>query len=148
MMTRYLQSFGAGMARSVLALLVVVAACGSDPEGPDIDIDEAFVGNWNSTSFMVDGVDLMGAGSSFFVSFGFFSDGSYQLIVGGDDNFVICDIASSCNEDGDFSFTGTVLTIDPGTVDQLALQYSVSGDTLTLSGNLDGTPFTATFVRN
>ncbi len=145
-MTRYLQSSRDGMAQSVLALLVVAAACASDAEGPEVD--EAFVGNWNSTSFVVDGTEMMGAGSSFFVSFGFFSDGSYQLIVGGDDNFMLCDIASSCNEDGEFSFTGTVLTIDPGTVDQLALQYSVSGDTLTLSGVLDGTPFTATFVRN
>jgi hypothetical protein len=128
-----------------LSLLVFALACGGDSTEPNID--QAFVGNWVSTSFIVDGVELMAPGSAFYVSFGFFSDGSYQSIVGGDDDLFLCDAVPSCVDDGDFSFTGSVITLDPGTVDAFDLQYSVSGDTLTVSGNIDGVPFSAVFER-
>jgi len=128
--------------------LLVIALVACNGNGTEPDIDEAFVGDWFVTSFVVDGVDLVTApGSTLNVSFGFYSDGSYQLIVGGDTSGLLCDLAQSCNEQGDFSFSGNVITLDPGTADALDLQFTVSGDTLTISGTLDGTPFTASFER-
>ena len=145
-MITQLLSFKGRAARIALPLFVFALACGDDPA--DLNIDEAFIGNWNSTSFVVDGEELMTPGSSFFVSFGFFSDGSYQVLTSGDEDRFLCDVAPSCADNGDFAFAGNVITLDPGTVDELALQYSVTVNTLTVSGNFDGAPFTATFVRN
>jgi len=127
-------------------MLLFALACGSDPADPNID--EAFIGNWVASSFVVDGEEFVMPGGGLNVSFGFFADGSYQLIVGGDDDQFICDVTSSCVDDGDFTYTGNVITLDPGTVDELGLQYSASANTLTISGNLDGVPFSAVFDRN
>lgn len=131
-----------------VVLFAAIAAAGCSEEGTEPDINEAFIGDWFVSSFVVDGVDLVTEpGSNLSVSFGFYSDGSYQLIVGGDISGLLCDSGQSCQEQGDFSFSGNVITIDPGTADALNLQYSVAGDVLTLSGTLDGTAFTATFAR-
>lgn len=145
-MIRQLLSFKGRAVRIALPLFVFALACGDDPA--DVNIDEAFIGNWNSTNFVVDGEELITATSSFFVSFGFFSDGSYQVLTSGDENLFLCDVTPSCVNDGDFAFTGSVITLDPGTVDEFALQYSVTVNTLSVSGNFDGVPFSATFVRN
>jgi len=131
--------------RIALPVLLIAWACGGDPAEPNIN--EAFVGNWVATSFIVDGEELITPGGGLSVSFGFFSDGSYQFIVGGDVNNYFCDPATSCVDDGDYSFAGNVITLDPGTVDQLGLQYSASASTLNVSGNLDGLPFSAVFAR-
>ena len=144
-MIKYLPFSRSCTGRIVLPMLLFALACGSDPADPDID--EAFVGNWFATSFVIDGEELVTPAGGLSVSFGFFSDGSYQFIVGGDENFYFCNVTPSCVDDGDFSFTGSVITLDPGTVDELGLQYSVSADTLTVSGNLDGVPFSAVFER-
>lgn len=132
----------------MVVLFAAIAGSGCNGEGTEPDINEAFVGDWFVSSFVVDGVDLVSEpGSNLSVSFGFYSDGSYQLIVGGDTSGLLCDLALSCQEQGDFSFSGNAITLDPGTADALTLQYSVVGDVLTLSGTLDGTAFTATFAR-
>ena len=137
---------GWARARRLLPLMMLfAAACNGDSTDPNID--EAFIGNWVATSFIVDGVEWIDVGSAFNISFGFYSDGSYQLIVGGDELGVFCETQTACNDDGDFSFSGNVITLDPGTVFELDLQYSVSGDTLTVSGNLDGQAFSAVFQR-
>lgn len=133
-------SIGLGL---VLALAI---ACGGD-SSTQPDIDEAFIGNWDATSFVVDGVELITPQVTFNMSLGLFSDGSYQLIVGGDETGLFCDGTASCNIPGDYSFTGSVLTFDPGTVDELSFSYSVSGDILTVSGTVEGFPFSATFER-
>lgn len=127
-------------------LLVGAVACGGD-SSTEPSIDEEFIGNWISTSFTVDGQELMTEGSSFYISLGLFSDGSYQLIVGGDESGVFCDGEPSCTTMGDYTFSGSTLTVDPGTPDAVVLQYAVSGDTLTVSGSIDGTPFSAELER-
>lgn len=139
------RSFGARAAQFILPVVIAAFGC-SDPV--DTDIQEAFLGDWISTSFVVDGLELMTPPSDFYLSWGFYSDGSYQLIAGVDDIGFICDLGTSCRDDGDFTFTGNVITLDPGTADEFGFQYSVSGNTLTVSGSVDGTPFSATFERN
>lgn len=129
----------------LLGTLPLLLGCNGDSAEPNIN--EAFIGNWFATSFIVDGNELVDPTSSFNLSFGFFSDGSYQLIVGGDDNLLFCETDPSCVDAGDFTFQGTVITLDPGTVYELTLLYSVSGDSLTVSGNLGGTPFAGVLER-
>ena len=60
---------------------------------------------------------------------------------------LFCAGEAFCNEDGDYSFTNSVLTLDPGTPDSMNLQYSVSGGTLNVSGTVSGVPFTAGLER-
>ncbi|HSH76200.1 MAG TPA: hypothetical protein VLA09_10995 [Longimicrobiales bacterium] len=144
-MTKSQPSRMARSAHIVLASLLFLSGCDGDSTDPNVE--EAFIGNWIATSFVVDGVELIDIGSAFNVSFGFFADGSYQLIVGGDEGFLFCDAVPSCVDDGDFTFSGNVITLDPGTVFELSLQYSVTGDTLAVSGNLNGSQFTAVFER-
>jgi hypothetical protein len=132
-------------ARFSLALLVTLVACGED--GTDIQLDEDFVGNWGLTSFVLDGVELVTPESDFYVSLGLFEDSSYQLIVGGDVTHVICLDTTSCVESGDFSYTGTIFTLDPGEASQILLEYSVSGDVLTLSGDSALGEYTAVLER-
>ncbi len=143
MITHALRSGGRGV-RAVLLLSLFASAC-EDPADPEITA--AFIGNWIATSFIVDGTELMGQASEFSASFGFFSDGSYQMLVGGDTGGLLCPSAPSCAEDGDFSHTGSSITLDPGTPDQMSFQWSVSGNELTVSGTLEGSPFTAVFER-
>lgn len=124
----------------------LVLACGGDSStGPAID--EAFIGTWDATSFVVAGTELITPESSFFVSLGLYSDGSYELIVTGHQSGLFCEGPASCNIDGDYTFTGDALTFDPGTEDELNATYSVSGDLLTVSGTIDGIPFSATLER-
>jgi hypothetical protein len=135
-----------GLTLLLLAAWLFGAGCGGD-DGTDVNITADFVGNWMSTSFVLDGEELMTAGSDFYVSVGFFSDGSYQLIVGGDEGGVICVGTTSCIDSGDFSYTGTFITLEPGTEDELAFQYSVSGDVLTIEGDSSLGPYTAVFEK-
>ncbi|MGD2046175.1 MAG: hypothetical protein PVJ80_03770 [Gemmatimonadota bacterium] len=135
-----------GLALLLLSVWLLGSDCGNDG-GTDVEVGADFVGNWVSTSFVLDGEELMTAGSSFYISIGFFSDGSYQLIAGGDEDGVICTGSTSCNESGDFSYTGTYITLDPGTMDELVFEYSVSGSTLTIEGDSSLGPYTAVFEK-
>ena len=130
---------------AILPLFLLVVACGGN--GADPEIDEPFVGNWVASSFLIAGVEHVTPAGDFNVSIGLFEDGSYQLIVNGDPTGLLCDLVPSCVESGDFSHSGSVLTLDPGTADELRLQYSVSGNELSVAGVLDGTPISATFDR-
>lgn len=133
-------------ARLTIPVMALAMACGTvDPE--ELDIDAPFIGSWDATSFIVAGEELVTAGGLFFVNFGFFSDGSYGFSVVGDGDGVLCDIPPACNDDGDFSYTSTVIVLDPGTTDELELSYTVSGNTLGVSGILNGTAFAGTFER-
>lgn len=129
----------------LLPVLLLGAECNGD--STDVEITADFVGNWNATSFVIDGEELIVPGGQFYLSVGFFGDGSYQLIAGGDDMSIVCDGVTSCVDSGDFSFGGTVITLDPGTVDESTFTYSIDGDTLTLSGDTAFGPFTAVFER-
>jgi hypothetical protein len=133
--------------RTAFLLAVLLAAGCSSDGGTDVDINADFIGNWITTSFVLEGVELMTPPSSFYVSVGFFSDGSYQLIAGGDDDGVICVGSTSCVESGDFSYTGTVIRLDPGTADEFSFTYSVTGNTLTISGDSDLGEYTAVFEK-
>jgi hypothetical protein len=132
--------------RLTIFLVALAMACATDPDEDPV-INAPFLGSWDATSFVVAGEELVVPGAFFFVNFGFFSDGSYGFSVGGDDDGVICDVPPSCFDEGDFSHTSTVITLDPGTADELKLSYTVSGNTLNVSGTLNGTAFAGIFEK-
>ena len=123
---------------------VLLPGCESSSEP---EIDEPFVGNWSVSTFVIGGVEQTAPGRSFNLSIGLFRDGSYQFIVGGDDSGLLCGGPPSCNEQGDYSFTASRITLDPGTPDAFPFQYVVSGNTLTVSGSIEGVSFGGSLDR-
>ena len=127
-----------------LLLWVVAPGCDSSTEPV---IDEPFLGNWSIESFVFDGEEQLVPGNNFNLSIGLFDDGSYQLIVSGDPTGFFCGGLPGCNASGDYDYTGSTLIFDPGTADEVRVQYAVVGNDLTLTGTVDGVPFTGILSR-
>jgi hypothetical protein len=110
-------------------------------------IAEPFLGNWSVESFVIDGVEQVLPGGGFNLSIGLFDDASYQLIVSGDPTGFFCGGPPGCNASGDYDYTGSTLIFDPGTPDEFRVQYAVVGNEMTLTGSVEGTPFTGVLRR-
>jgi hypothetical protein len=121
------------------ALIPAVVTCGDSFEPP-----EGLVGTWNATAIVVDGVDYALEGMT--LSFTFDADAEYSFTVT-NDGFGFCDPDPNCSDFGDFTTTATQLTFDPGTIDEETFSYTVAGNTLTVSGTIDGSAFTFTFQK-
>lgn len=126
-----------------LALGVGIAGCSDDEDatGPGA-INPAVLGNWDATSFVAGGTDFIGQGMTF--SFFFGSDGAYSFSVTGD-LAGICDTGTSCSDVGDFTASATQIVLDPGTIDETFINYSISGTVMTTTLDLDGTSATIVF---
>jgi len=123
---------------AIASIAPLVAGCGDD-SGVDPALD--LVGTWNATVLMVDGVDLIGEGMT--LSFTFSADGEYSYNVTGD-LLDFCDAGPDCTDGGDFTATISRFTLDPG-LEPVVLNYSVTGNTLTVTGTVDGTVLAWTF---
>ena len=128
------------------ALLLWLLALGCE-SSTDPVVDEPFIGNWTVESFVFDGVEQVLPAGGFNLSIGLFDDGSYQLIVSGDDTGFFCGGLAGCNASGDYDYTGSTLIFDPGTADEVRVGYVVVGDEMTLSGTAEGAPFTGVLRR-
>lgn len=126
-----------------LALGVGIAGCSDDEDatGPGA-INPAVLGNWDATSFVAGGTDFIGQGMTF--SFFFGSDGAYSFSVTGD-LAGICDTGTSCSDVGDFTASASQIVLDPGTIDETFINYSISGTVMTTTLDLDGTSATIVF---
>jgi hypothetical protein len=122
-------------------LFLGVSTLGCD-SSTDPVIDEVFIGDWSVESFVIDGVEQVVAGGGFNLAMGLYDDASYQLIVSGDPTGFFCGGPPGCNASGDYDYTGSTLIFDPGTADEVRVQYSVVGNEMTVMGSADGTPFT------
>jgi len=127
---------------ALVGLPVLIAACGGD-DGMTSSNPAEIVGNWNATSFVAGGVDGIALGMTAGFSF---TSNTYSFSIT-NDQFNLCGGPSSCSDGGTYSATGTSVTLDPGTVDAVTLNYSVSGTTLSVSGSIDGTPISITFQK-
>lgn len=136
-----------------LSVLPFALSCGDNssnnnnnggPTGPNGQTN-ALVGTWNATSFMAMSTDFIAAGLS--MSFTFASDGTYSFTVSGDTLGVFCTGTTSCTNLGTWDTSGGTLTLDRGTSDETSVSYSISGSTLSVSGTIESTPFTATFQK-
>lgn len=127
---------------ALVGVPVLLAACSSDNNMTSSNPAE-IVGNWNATSFVAGGVDGIALGMT--VAFSFTSN-TYSFTVT-NDQFGLCNGTSSCSDGGSYSATGTNLTLDPGTVDSVTLNYSISGSVLSVTGTIDGTPISITFQK-
>lgn len=128
----------------IAALVIAPLTLGCGEDGPT-SVPVPLLGVWDATTFVADGVDLVADGT--FISFSFFDDASYAFAVTNDVNGIVCDVPPNCSDSGDFETTGNTLVLDPGTVDELTMTYSVSGTTLTVSGTIQGVTFSAAFDK-
>ena len=126
-----------------LLALLALAAC-SDDDGGTGPAASALHGTWNSTSLVANGMDAANLGMA--MSFTFNSNDTYSFSVT-QDELDLCGGATDCSDSGTYSATGTTLTFDPGSSDATTLSWSVSGDTLSVTGMVDGVNLSFTFVR-
>lgn len=122
-------------------LFPAVSACGSDGgNGPG----DALLASWNATSFVVQGTDAIADGMSLVMTFE--SGGTYTLEFT-NDQIGACSPGPDCIQTGTLDYTGTEFTFDAGTVDEVTLNYSIQGTTLTLTGSIEGIPVTVVLTR-
>jgi hypothetical protein len=126
-------------ALAIASIAPIVVGCGDENI---VDSSLELVGSWNATVLMVDGVDLIAGGMT--LSFTFNANGEYSYSVTGD-LMEFCDTVTACTDGGDFTATSTQFTLDPNTLDEVVLNYSVTGNTMTVAATVDGLVLAWTF---
>jgi hypothetical protein len=124
--------------------LVGAAGCGGD-ESTTEPVPTALLGSWVAISMMAGTQDLAVQGMNLSVHFS--ADGEYSYLIS-DDLLGMCEAGPDCNGWGEFSATATRLILDPGTSEAQSFAYSISGDTLTLTGSVQGVAVSLMFERS
>lgn len=123
----------AALALTVVALPLFLS-CGDDgPTNPQ----NRLIGTWEATRFEIEDVDFLDVVGSITLTFS--SSGTYTIAVAGDINQDLCTGSTSCTlQAGEYSATSSRITFDPGEPEEIALNYTVSSSTLTISGTVAG----------
>ena len=121
-----------------------VSGCGSDEDNTGPGGNSPVVGTWNATSFISQGNDLIAQGMS--LTFTFAASGAYTFTVTNDQGG-LCDGPANCTDGGPYTATGTQITLDPATVDEAILNYTITGNTMSVTATIDGMAITATFTK-
>jgi hypothetical protein len=131
---------------AILSLAVAWGAggCGSEEDNLGPGGNNAVVGTWDAATFIVQGTDLIAQGMS--LSFTFTGSGSYSFTITNDQGG-LCDGAADCSDNGLYSASATQIILDPGTIDEATLNYTIAGNTMTVTAVIDGTPIAATFTK-
>lgn len=131
---------------AVLVQLPLAAGCSDDSAGPNGD-DETLVGTWTATSLTAPIIgDLVAAGLDLELTLG--AGGTATLVITGDDMHAFCvDPATACTITGDYTSTSSTITIELDDEDA-TFNYQIQGSTMTWSGDIGGTPITASFQKN
>jgi hypothetical protein len=135
---------------AIVPLLAGLAvACGETT----VPVDD-LIGTWNATEFVfanfedpVTDFDVIAMG------------GDVTIIIRADNTYTITSTLLDLDIDGDWVLDGDVLTLDEGTVDEVAFEISLDGNTLTIhtedvefdfdeDGTDDPAQIDATFVRD
>lgn len=131
--------------RLAVLLAVAVSACSSDDSNAPAPVPgSALRASWNVTSFATAADDYIAQGMGLVIAFN--SDGTYALTVT-NDLVGVCNPGPNCVEGGDYTATATTVTLDPGTVDEVVFDYTIAGTTLTMNGDIGGTPVTITATK-
>ncbi len=133
-----------------LALGWGIAGCSSDEGGTSPGVNPAVIGTWNATSFVAQGTDFITQGMGFSIVFN--SNGTYSFNITNDPAGApwepFCDGgAPDCSYTGSFTATGSQIVLNPGTIDQETLNYSISGTTMTFTASIELTPITVVLDR-
>jgi len=130
-------------------ILPLVLGCGGDDGTGTDDTDDTvgnpLVGTWTATSVEIDGVEaLIGTSLSFTVTMN--ANETFSESVSGDLDQVICDVGTSCTDNGTYEYTSTTLSFcDPG-CDEVG-QYTIESTQLTYVLVEDGVTFTVVLTN-
>lgn len=132
-------------ARSAVALAAFaalgLAGCSSNSTSPE----DRLAHTWEATSFIALSQDFVLEGMELSITFS--SSGTYTLTVA-NDLIGACDQGLTCTQTGTYAATSSQITLDPGDVEsETVFDYTLSGSTLVLTGEIDGNPVTATFAK-
>ena len=127
------------LAAVCLSTLLVLPGCSDLMEPPP-----QLVGLWTATSLTAGGQDEIANGLQLSIRFN--ADNSYTITVNNDTIFY-CEGETNCTDEGEYEATASQITFDPGTEFEATATYSISGDTMTFSGNFEGLSVQATLVR-
>ncbi|HUG40164.1 MAG TPA: hypothetical protein VMM12_06760 [Longimicrobiales bacterium] len=132
---------------AVLVQLPLAAGCSDDSAGPNGD-DETLVGTWTATSLIAPIIgDLVAAGLDLELTLS--AGGTATAVIAGDDLHAFCvDPATACTITGDYTSTSSTITLDLGDDDESTFTYQIQGSTMTWTGDIGGTPITASFQKN
>ena len=121
-----------------------VTGCATDENGDSAG--SAIIGNWNATTFVVGGVDAIAAGMGLIFTFDNAGDYTFNIT---NDQVGLCEgnVGDNCSDAGAFDASGTQIVLDPEDEEPTVLNYSVSGETMTITATIDGQGLTATFDR-
>jgi hypothetical protein len=146
------------LAMALMLLLLGPAGCGDDddnPAGPAADGTEV-AGIWLASAFSVDGTDGIAAGMGVAMTFTITSstalrhaEGTYDIQVT-NDQLGLCEgaVGDDCNPHGELEVEDGMLIFDPTEEDPTTFDYSVTGNTMTLSGDIDGIVLSATLTKS
>lgn len=129
---------------ALIALLLPIVACGDkDPTGPGAD---PILGTWQATSFIGEGNDVIAAGMTLRATFA--ANNTYTFVVT-NDMVGVCseDGGNNCTDSGPVSHTAAAVIIDAGTADATTFNYTITGNTMSWTGSIDGTPVSLAFTR-
>ncbi len=126
---------------AVATIVPMVTACSDD----DVtDPTATLVGTWTVTSLSALGQNFIALGMDLELELE--SGGTYTFIVT-NDLVEFCDPGPDCIRTGDYTATSSTITLDPG-VDATTFAWVISGNTMTWTGLIGGTPATAVMTRN
>ena len=126
-------------------LLPLVLGCGDDGTGADDTDGNPLVGTWTATSVKIDGVEaLVGTSLSFTVTMN--ANETFSESVSGDLDQVICDVGTSCTDNGTYEYTSTTLSFCDPQCDEVG-QYTISGTVLTYVLVEDGVTYTVVLAN-
>ncbi len=112
--------------------------------GP-VTVFNPLLGTWGATSFKVDGVEVL-AGTSLTFTVTLNDDLTFSESVSGDTGQVLCEGPTSCSDSGTYLYNTTDFSLcDPGCDERL--QYTISGNTLTVTFMDGTTPVVIIFMR-
>ena len=131
------------MAQLSVAALVGFAACDDDDDDTGLGPTLPIVGTWSATSLVANGEDLVAGGMTLNATFD--DSGVYVFHIVGD-LLGLCGGESECNVTGNWTGTESTITINPGE-DPTTISYVTTGETLTLTGSLEGVPATIVFEK-
>lgn len=126
----------------VFVLVPVLSSCGDDSTEPE---DTTLVGTWEAQSFTALGTDFIADGMGLTVTLE--DGGMYTFEVSNDQIGICSDQSLDCSEGGQYMYTDTELTIDPGTPDEVTFGYTIQGSTMTWNGSIDSVPATVVFTK-
>lgn len=135
---------------SLVAALVAtsfLAACSSDDDNGDPTGPPSLTGTWVATSFVALGMDFIAGGMG--VTLTFANNGTYTLQVT-NDLVELCgdQQVTDCTQTGTYTSTASTLTLDEGSPDELQINYTLQGSTLTFNFSIDNNPIVVTLARS